>query len=154
MTNNNVRSCASPIKRFYSFVIDIAISFIPSVAVAYKYELQQCLITCWFGYFLSTIIFTTVSLQGTLGDWFMKLEVIGIDNSPIRRKKLIFRQVMVCIFLLTPILDVADVQYSIVSFLTFAGLSLTMFSKSNRYGDYLSAIDLMFKTKIVEKINI
>ena len=156
MTSQDKSKSAAPMTRVLALGIDLVIAFVPTALVQLGQQRGSgALISPFVGFVLlfwvHTTIFLMLSRSGTVGDFFMHLNVADLEGNPCSRPKLLSRNLVMTIMMATPVMDTSDVLFTTVSFLGVIGAGLMMFSKSNRYNQRMAIIDFMFKTLVVPK---
>lgn len=142
------------IKRALSSLIDVAFVML-GLYLAYKFSKYDLVSKIdFFTLFFITYTCTTSlgiigSGYGTPGDVFMRLKSVNLDGTQSKWYILILRNFCWCL------LVNQFGEYNSDKFSFFIGITLficlyfPIFSNKNKYGEYMTATDMLFKVKVV-----
>lgn len=152
MLNNIGYRSASPYKRLTSFGIELLFAAVASgiVSLAKPGNDLGFLWVTWFALALETVISTIILGFGTVGDALVKLRTVRLDGLNLTRWRLLLRNVTYIFVLSGPLIDPHDVYNISIGVLIIVLLYLPVFSTRNIYGENMSALDLLFKTIIIQ----
>jgi uncharacterized RDD family membrane protein YckC len=144
---------ALPSKRVISLLIDILISVIPCLLLVLNKKVGFNLDL--FFYMTLVLIFytslSTVLIGRTVGDVYLKLQIVNIDGNLLSKGKLILRNLMIYCLVGTPFLELGNLMYTVISGACSLYIGCMMFSRSNIYREQMTAIDMVFKTIVISQ---
>jgi hypothetical protein len=142
-----------PMKRILSFFIDAVVVLIPSYYASYKQPVIELKYLFSINFFFLIMVLSIISGKGTLGDRFLSLTTISVTTTPLSKLKLVLRNLTYCVylFLLIDELLTIGIMNNILLIVTLLASYLPVFSKKNVYNQNMTALDIVFKTTIVEK---
>ncbi len=138
-------------KRIGAALYDIAIVAMPAGIVTYLIKLIQIdySIYLFMGYLLIGCIVPLFHDGNTLGDRFFKIRLVALNGSTVTMRTMVMRN-FTYIFYISAIIGLRDNEAQLLWFSFLAiGTYLSIFSKKNRYSEYLTGLDFVFKTKYI-----
>lgn len=142
-------------KRLLSTIVDVFIALVPTILVYYMKIIPGQLDISPYGLFwiiftLLTMIMTVVTKYGTIGDVYLKLRIVDVNNNKLSMSRLFFRNLSYCLYIGILLFSDGEGIFFITAVITTLILYLVMYSNNNSYKEYMNVCDFIFKTKVVD----
>ena len=145
---------ANPFKRVLSILIDLTIplAFIIGIyltqernTIDINYEMIYILV-----FTLLTLLSTAITGYGTLGDIILKIKTVNLNGQHTGRIKLFIRNLLYCLAWYAFIEMFHDVLFIFLIVIPWVLSYLVMFSTNNKFNQNMTALDILFKTVVID----
>ncbi len=144
-----------PIRRIFSFLLDVIIAAIPTYYAYLKQPTIPFTILFFISFTLLTALMSAISGKGTLGDRLLSLTTVSVTLNQISKPRLCLRNLTYCVYLAFCTWFAIDESNSAadeaILLITILALYLAVFSKKNVYRQNMTALDFVFGTTIIQK---
>lgn len=137
-------------KRVFSSMIDIFVATIPIIFLNY-FDIINIGISVSFliNFTFICCVIPIISNGQTLGDILLKIRIVSLDTNGTSLLRVIVRNITYDIILTILTSEIEDHVVLISMGVIFLILYAAMFSNKNKYSEFLTTLDLIFKTKYI-----
>ena len=138
-------------KRIGAALYDIVIVTIPSGIVAYYLESIKIDFSNYFliGFLFVECVLPIFTNGRTVGDSIFKIRLVTIEGTAVKTKIFVLRNLAYVLVFAATIGYRDDEVPFISSLISISCIYLTLLSKKNKYSEYLTGLDFVFKTKYI-----